>query len=377
MMRFFTYALSILLIAALIGGCAVNAAPTPGQAVQTQQVESPGSEPASFSVTDALGQELNFERPPERIALAGRGVFMLADAIFAFPQASERLVAIGRTDQWQSDFIPLVDPRYAEKTILETESGPEQIAAAQPDLVILKSFLKEQLGAPLEALGIPVVYLDFETPDQYPRDIAILGQIFQDAQRAGQISAYYQEEMESIESALQGLSEEDKPRLLILYYSNKDGQVAFNAPPSGWIQTQIATLAGGRPVWLDIELSGGWTKVNFEQVAAWDADQIYIVAYTSDAVQVVEELKSAPEWASLRAVREQQLYAFPADFYSWDQPDTRWILGLTWLASKAHPERFEDLDMRQKVTRFYQELYGLSDQAIQEHIFPLLEGELP
>jgi hypothetical protein len=48
----------------------------------------------------------------------------------------------------------------------------------------MKSSQAEKFGAPIEALNIPVVYLDFETPEQYPRDLAILGQIFGNDARA-------------------------------------------------------------------------------------------------------------------------------------------------------------------------------------------------
>jgi iron complex transport system substrate-binding protein len=109
---------------------------------------------------------------------------MIADATYLFPEASERIVGLGNASQGTSNFVSMIDPAYASKTILANDAGAEQIAALQPDLVILKSYLQATVGAPIEALGIPVVYVDFETPDQYTRDIAILGQIFQDEARA-------------------------------------------------------------------------------------------------------------------------------------------------------------------------------------------------
>jgi iron complex transport system substrate-binding protein len=301
---------------------------------------------------------------------------MLADALFLFPEASDRLVAIGKTAQWKSDFAPFVDPRFAEKTILETEAGPEQIAAMQPDLVILKSFMAEKLGAPLESIGIPVIYVDFEKPEQYPRDIDILGQVLQDGLRARQVGTFYKNQLDRVKQALAGLKEDQKPGILTLYYSEKDGQVAFNVPPVPFIQTWMAMIAGAKPLWQDIELGNGWTKVNFEQIAAWDAEQIFIVAYTSDATRVVAELKNNPQWQSLRAVKNGKLFAFPADFYSWDQPDTRWTLGLIWMAYTLHPGQFPGLDMKQEVENFYRELYNLSNQTVQETILPMLQGEL-
>jgi iron complex transport system substrate-binding protein len=355
--------LSLILILAACTGNAASPVPT-----QT---------PAGFTVTDALGRTVTFPHPPGRIALAGRGLTIVTDAVYLFPQASSRLVAVGKITQGQGDFVPLIDPNYDGKIKLEVDVGPEQVAATQPDAVLLKSYMAEKLGQPLESLGIPVVYLDFETPEQYQHDLRMLGQLFQDQDRARQVIAFYQERTERVLKALAGLDEGQKPRLLLLYYTDRDGEVAFNVPPLTWMQTLLVGMAGGRPAWQGAQLGKGWTKVSFEQIAAWDADQIYIVAYFNDVEQVVERLKADPQWQALRAVREGKLYAFPGDFYSWDQPDPRWILGLTWLAAQVHPERFPDLDLGQEIRTFYRELYGLDEAAYQEHILPNLKGDLP
>jgi iron complex transport system substrate-binding protein len=168
-----------------------------------------------------------------------------------------------------------------------------------------------------------------------------------------------------------------KPHVLLLYYSDKEGSVAFNVPPLGWIQSVMVEMGGGQPVWKDAQLGSGWTKVNLEQIAAWDADQVYVMAYTKDSGEVVEQLKADPQWQALRAVKQGQLYAFPGDYYSWDQPDPRWILGLTWLAAKIHPDRFSDLNMDQEIRTFYRELYRMDDAAFEKYIRPNFFGDLP
>jgi iron complex transport system substrate-binding protein len=332
--------------------------------------------PAGFTVTDALGRQVTFDHLPQRIALAGRAVTLVTDAVYVFPAAPDRTVTLGKNTQGK-DFVPVLDPNHESKLKLETQVGPEQVAAAEPDVVLLKSYLAETLGKPLESLGIPVVYVDFETPEQYQRDLATLGQILGDPARAKQVSAFYQERVDRVTKALAGLSEDQKPRVLLLYYTDKDGTVAFNVPPLSWIQTWMAQTAGGRPVWMDAQLGQGWTKVNLEQVAAWDADQIYIIVYTGNVDDVVKQLKADPQWQALRAVKQNKLYAFPADYYSWDQSDTRWILGLTWLATRLHPDRFPDLNIQQEARTFFKEIYNLDDAAFDKYIQPNLVGDLP
>jgi iron complex transport system substrate-binding protein len=332
---------------------------------------------AGITVTDALGRTVSFPRPPGRIVVTGKALFMIADAIYMFPEASSRIAAIGRTAQGKLDFIPVIDPDYGRKILLENQAGPEQIAAAKPDAVLLKSSVAQSLGRTIEALGVPVVYLDFETPQQYERDLLTLGRLFGNEERARQLIDGFRRRTEGTTKALAGLKEEARPRVLLMYYTDQGGAAALNVPPMGWMQTLLVQMAGGRPAWKDAQVGQGWTKVSIEQIAAWDPDQVYIIAYLNDPGEVVKKLAADPQWQGLRAVKQGRLRAFPADYYSWDQPDPRWILGLTWLAGKVNPDRFPGLDMMKEVKSFYKDLYGLDDAAFKRIVQPALSGVLP
>ncbi|MCJ7568566.1 MAG: hypothetical protein MUO58_13600, partial [Anaerolineales bacterium] len=104
---------------------------------------------------------------------------------------------------------------------------------------------------------------------------------------------------------------------------------------------------------------------------------IYVIYYPGDAKPITENLKSDPNWQAIQAVQQDQLYAFPGDFLSWDQPDTRWILGLSWLFTKVQPEVAVDLDIMQEISQFYEQLYGLDQEIIQDEVSPNLIGDLP
>jgi iron complex transport system substrate-binding protein len=330
-----------------------------------------------YTVTDALGRSITLDKVPERIAIVGKAQIMTADAVYMFPGVSERITSLGDTTQGEGNFIKLIDPTFTEKTILPVEVGPEQVAGVNPDLVILKSSLREKVGKAIEELGIPVIYLDFETADQYQRDLATLGQLLQNDARAQEIAAYYQSRVDGVTQTLSGLTDADKPSVLLLYYSEKDGAVAFNVPPTSWMQTWMVETAGGKPVWLDANPGGGWTKVSLEQVAAWDADTIFIVSYGKNLDSIVTSLQADPQWQELRAVKEGRLYGFASDIYSWDQPDSRWILGLQWLAGKLHPDQFPNLDITAEAQSFYTTLYGQTGQFFTEKILPTFKGSVP
>jgi iron complex transport system substrate-binding protein len=251
----------------------------------------------------------------------------------------------------------------------------ETVASARPDVVLLKSYLAGKLGKSLESLGIRVLYLDMETADRFAQDVYTLGQLFQNAKRAEYIIGFFRQRTERIEKALTGLSEDRRPRVLVLSYNDRDGQTSFRIPPPSWIQTQLVQMAGGRPIWTGAQLGGGWTKVTLEQIATWDADQIFLIAYGQDSGEVVRSIQANPQWQELRAVKERKLFAFPADFISWDQPDPRWILGLSWLAVKLHPGLYPGWDMEKEAQSFFHVLYGLDNHRFQSEIKPLLKGD--
>jgi iron complex transport system substrate-binding protein len=356
----------------LLGACGSG---LPGAALQSPLPE-PSVQASGIAVADALGQVVEFSAPPRRIVVAGQAVLPIIDTLYLFPEASQRVVALVVGKQPIGDFISLIDPTWEQKTLLEMDAGPEQIAALKPDVVLLRSSMAEKLGRSLGELGLPVVYIDLETPEQVFRDVRTLGQLFGDEARAQEITAFYQARLDSLQEALQGLSDDRKPRVLIVQYSEQGGETALNVPPASWIQTAEAELAGGVPVWKEAAQGGGWIIVNFEQVAAWNPDQIFVISYNADSSTVVEHLKADPQWQALKAVQEGKIYGFAADIFGWDQPDPRWILGATWLAGKVHPDRFAGLDMEQQAAQFFEQMFGMDPAIVQQQVVPNLKGDV-
>lgn len=313
---------------------------------------------------------------PQRIVTAGRAVLMIADVLYAFEEAPQHLVGVGRIRQGRGSFPAAIDPNYDRLTILEQSVGPEQVAALRPDLVILKAFMRDSLGRPLERLGIPVHYVDLETPEDYRRDLRSLGRVLREAERAGELVRFFDSRTQRIESRTAILHADDRPRVLLISHRVTDGGVAFEVPPDSWIQTTMVELAGGTPVWRGTNPGGGWATVSFEQIAAWDPDQIMLVDYGAESAALRDRLAEEPRFQALRAVHGGRFHAVPADFYSWDQPDTRWILGLTWMATRINPGLFRDIDIESETRTFFRELYGLDDAEFESIIQPVLQGDL-
>ena len=359
--------LPFVVISLITGACSpsTNAAPAPVPVA---------AQVTSITLTDALGRTVTLPQLPTRIAIAGRASALLADAAYLFPEAKEHIVAVSSTNQGAGDFLEAVDPNFSQKIAYDTNVGAEQVAAVNPDLVLMKTYLAETLGTPLEQLSIPVIYLDLETPEQYQRDLLTFGAIFENESRGQELTQYYQAQVDQVSKAVASISIQDRPRVLLLYHSNRDGEIAFNVPPVQWMQTILVKLAGGTPAWQDIELGSGWIKVSLEQIAAWNADQIYLISYTGNPEEIIGELYANSQWQALNAVQNKLLYAFPKDYYSWDQPDPRWILGLQWLAWHIHPQETGTPDMVLAAQEFFNRWYGIDRATFDQLILPRLQG---
>lgn len=319
---------------------------------------------AGYGVTDALGRTLTFDRVPDRIVLAGRATLLLVDAVYLFPGAGSRVIAVGATDQGLGDFFPVLDPGYAAKPRLPNSVGPETVAAARPDLVILKSYMKETLGDPLEAAGVPVLYLDLETPESFFADVTALGVLFRQPERAAWILSWYRSRVNEVSRAVAGAA---RPPALVVQFSERDGTASFTVPPTGWIQTTITETAGAQAAWKEAGPGDGWKKVGLEQLSAWNPAWVFVVSYRTPASEAAARIAK-------EGLLKGSIAGFPADFSSWDQADSRWILGLEWLAATMHPDRFAGFDMSAEVIRFYHELYGIDAGVIRDAVLPRLKG---
>ncbi len=332
---------------------------------------------SSIQFTDAAGQPISLDKIPQRLAVVGHGPQYLLHLLYMFPEGPGRLVGMEQRGRTSSDFLSAVAPDIDKKIPLLPNPGPESIATLHPDLVLMKGSHPEPLAEALFKVGIQAAFLSLETPDEYYRDIANLGAILGNPKRADQIIAFYKQDVARVEKALSGLRDEEKPSVLVVMGNIRSGKYAVRVPARAWMQTYQVEAGGGRPVWLSAaEQAGGWAVVNLEQIAAWDPDRLIIIVwYSTSATDFMNWLSADPQWKNIRAVKEGKVIYFPQDFYGWDVPDVRWILGLTWMAATLHPDRLKDYSIEDEVYRFYEGLYGLSRDTIKTKILPMVKTD--
>jgi iron complex transport system substrate-binding protein len=319
---------------------------------------------AAFSVLSA--------QVPNRIVMGGRAVVMVADAVYAFPGARSRVLAVGGTDQGLGTFLKLVDPAFKETPSLQRQSGVEVYASFRPDLVIAKAAMRSQIGAGLDALGIKSLYLNLESPEDYYTELLVLGSVLGDPARGAELVAYYKDVVARAAAAASPVTGTGgSPRVLVLQSAGE----AYQVPPESWIQTRMVELAGGLPVWRGANPGSGWARIGPEQIAAWNPDVVFVISYNQDVSIIAEGFKKDPRYSVLAAVRSGKVWGFPQDFLSWDQPDARWGLGLLWMTNRLHPGRLAGYAAEAEAKRFFSLFYGIDDAVFNREILSRFKGD--
>lgn len=297
---------------------------------------------------------------------------MVADALYAFPAARPAVVAIAGTDQGLGAFLEAVDPGFLAKPSLDRTAGAEAYAALSPDLVIVKSSMKSSLGVGLASLGIPALYLNLESPEDYYAEMGLLGSAFKSEARAAELVRYYKEIVGRAEEAARAAQRAgiEPPRVLVM----QAGAGSYQVPPDTWMQTRLVELAGGKPVWKGSNPGSGWATVGPEQILAWNPDLVLLISYKEDSKALAESFKADKRFASMAAARTGAVRGYAQDFYSWDQPDTRWGLGLLWLSKTLYPALSASLSIDAEARRFFKLFYQLDDARFDAIIKPRLSG---
>jgi iron complex transport system substrate-binding protein len=93
-------------------------------------------------------------------------------------------------------------------------------------------------------------------------------------------------------------------------------------------------------------------EVPLERIISWNPDLIYI---WGSARYTAADLKNNPQWRHIRAVKSGMVFKEP----TWGTWSPRLAPMALWMAAKAYPERFRDLNIDTAIDRFYRQVYGI------------------
>lgn len=206
-----------------------------------------------------------------------------------------------------------------------------------------------------ESLGIPVVIISEEFGD-IAEVYRFLGELFGNEEQGEKLAAYTDETFEAVENA--EIAEEDK---VTLYYGN--GELSLETAPKGSMHSEIIDFVNAVNV-ADVEVEGGSrVEVSAEQLLAWNPDYIIVngepkADLGGDAA--AETLMADPNYATLTAVQNGNVYGAPNTPFSWVDrpPGPNRLIGVRWLSELLYPDYY-DYDIREEAQEFYSLFYHM------------------
>lgn len=310
---------------------------------------------ADLSSGEALVASLAAQAHPQAAA-EGETITDVAGNEFAMPVAAQRVIClnnnaydvicalgcaervIGVNDTTNPDPSRPDVPSYGDLS----KPNVEQIIEAAPDLVLAyASRLDEGVASQLEQAGVRIVRADLYKPATCAAELAFLGNVFGEQQRAAELSAVI-EGMQAL--VAQRVADQAPLRTYWEIYAD------YKSVGAGSGGDQIMALAGVQ------NLAGGETSGHVKVSDEWVIDanpQLIVressalkgatgrgVTDTSAASALYDSLTSRPGWDAIDAVRDGHIIILDTDVTT---DPLGFALAPLYVAAEAYPEQFADM----------------------------------
>lgn len=324
------------------------------------------------AVTDVLDRRVTVSRDVARIVL---GFYFEDYLAVGGPGAHERLVGISRgawegwrNSQWKAYLSAL--PGLSDiADVGEVDAGTfsvEKVLSLDPDLVILAEWQYRGLGsavAQLEAAGVPVVVLDYNTQsvERHVISTRLLGELLGRPERAARLADTYATAVEEVVRRVAAAGGE-RPAVYVELGNKGAGEVGNSYGDVMW--GRLIELAGGA------NIARGrvsrWGPLNPEYVLAADPEAVFIAgSYWTNRDRAVlmgfgvdpeitrrrlAPYLERPGWQRLRAVRERRIHAL----YHGGARTLHDYAYLQYIAKVLYPEAFRDEDPLRTLQAHYE-----------------------
>ena len=240
-----------------------------------------------------------------------------------------------------------------------------KIIELKPDVVIAPLYAQNNKKMiELEEAGIPVVFIDYQsgTWRHFYESTMILGMLFGNKKRAGELIRWYKERLDILKSRLKDLT--TRPKVCIISVSQNNVYIYGNY---SW--GRIAELAGGVNIALNNTIK--YREINPKYIVKKNPDIILIIAssskksalrlgyYINENNTIQDELLELIKrfgWNNVSAVRHGKVYVISNSLAGnvWN------IIALEFLAKALYPARFKDVKPVRDLQEFYREFLSIN-----------------
>jgi len=252
----------------------------------------------SITVTDARGETITFETPPERI-------------ISFMPSNTEILFYIGEGDRvvGVDDFSDYPSEVNGLPTVGDSFSVDyEKITELEPDVVVTPSFNTQMIDY-LENIGHTVVATNSNTLEDVYTDMRLLGAMCGIEEEANQMADDLEDEMDEITQNTADLPQEER---VDVFYIASVGPIY--TPGNHTFQNTLIQNAGGNNI---ADQGDGWWEISKETIIYEDPD---VIIATEDLEGQVQNLSEDEVWQGISAVENDEIYYVNDDIFSRPAP---------------------------------------------------------
>lgn len=369
--------MALTLAAGSITGCSVSSAKTETAKESMQsQAETKTAEQSTQAEKTSEAADAAGER--EITDMAGRTVVVpdeietvfsssTVTAIFMYTLAPDKLLGWNYELNELEKSIILEEYHDLPNFGMGDSINYEAVIAADPTIAVNVGTINDKMISDCDklskSLGVPVVAVDGDlsvSAEAY----RFMGELLGEEEQAEKLASYAEKTFADIEKM--EVPEDKKVRI---YYGN--GEDSLETAPAGSAHGQIIDMVNAVNV-ADLEMGeGSRVQISAEQLLAWDPDVIVVngepKADTSGA-SAAEAILANPDYASLKAVQDQQVYGTPNTPFSWmDRPmGPNRIVGIRWLSGLIYPE-YLNYNVDEEVKEFFDLFYHvqLTDEKLE------------
>lgn len=277
------------------------------------------------------------------------------NAIIAMLGSSDKIVAttpVIKNYPWFKLLFPNIIDLPVPFTSAK-EVNLETVFSTKPDVVICgKNGLDPSIIDQITAAHIPVIQLNFDDFNSLKTTVLTTGQILGPAEeaKAKEFCAYLDNNLKMITDITSKLADGEKPTVIHTVGNTYLGVDGAKTIIDTWI-----TLAGGINAAAPY-VEGNGKTISIEQLLLIDPD--IIIVGNLEGAKIKDQLMTDPQCASLKAVKNGQVFISPVGVFPWDRYSAEEALHILWAAKTLHPDKFENIDMVKEVKDFYSKYFG-------------------
>ena len=298
--------LAIVMLFALLTGCAAKQEPAQQEPAQTEdtaaqqpeaeapaQEEEPAEEPETaepaVTLTDMTGREITLDEPATRIVALTPSDCEILYAI----GAGDLLVGRGKYCDYPAEVLDIPTVESGSDTNIE------QIVELQPQVLIMSTMSQtDEQVQQLEAAGIHVVVSDAQDIDGVYTAINMIGELVGKQDEAASV-------VESMQKTFDEIKANAGDGTKTIYFEVSPLEYGLWTAGTGTFMDEIANMMGLKNCFSDVE---GWAGISEEQVLERNPDYILTISmYYGEGPTPEEEIASRAGWENVTAVKNGKI----------------------------------------------------------------------